>query len=680
MKLLWASLIIGLLLSMPVLNLSALAQTHGNTYYVATSGNDNHSGTIDQPWKTIQHAVDMLMPGDTVYVRGGVYYERVFLTGSSGNEGKSGNESEGHITYAAYPGEQVILDGTGLSWGSSFLSGKHASRSQVGNPAMDYIKIKGFEIRNYPAYGIAFENDQETPSGSHASHHIIIEDCIVHDNGNVGILFEGGDESANGTAHDIVIRNCESYKNGNHGIKFTGDEPEVINRERIHDSIIENCISHDNDYIGIHVSTGHYNITVRNNTVFNNGRQGLAAHEIQDSQYVDNLVYGNGKNDSDEQEGIIIWRSENVTVSRNVVYSNEGYGIRLWEKLSGVGSSPIIENNVIFKNNGGGLKISGDVQDGMIYHNSIAANQGIGLILATSVSGFDIKNNILNNNYTQVEAGSGNSFDYNLYFPDISFSQKGAHSITEDPLFVDPANNDYHLQANSPAIDKGQPLSSVTTDNEGNSRPQGAGYEIGAYEYGSSSPTPTFQDVPLDHWAYDYIEALYQEGYIVGCSLNPLLYCPEQIMTRAESAVFVERGIHNAGYMPSDPTQQIFDDVALTEWHAKWSSQLWEDGYTSGCGTDPLTYCPLQEHTIAEGCVFYLRMMKGADYEPQEATGIFTDVPVEAWYARWVEQAYTEGILLPCQTEPDLMACPLDGLDRAMGAYMMVQAKGLLAD
>ena len=70
-------------------------------------------------------------------------------------------------------------------------------------------------------------------------------------------------------------------------------------------------------------------------------------------------------------------------------------------------------------------------------------------------------------------------------------------------------------------------------------------------------------------------------------------------------------------------------------------------------------------------------MLHGVEYEPGAPTGIFADVPLDAWYARWVEQAYREGILLPCQTEPDLKVCPSDGLDRAMGAYMMVQAKGL---
>ncbi|MGD8813649.1 MAG: C1 family peptidase, partial [Anaerolineales bacterium] len=42
--------------------------------------------------------------------------------------------------------------------------------------------------------------------------------------------------------------------------------------------------------------------------------------------------------------------------------------------------------------------------------------------------------------------------------------------------------------------------------------------------------TPTFVDVPFDHPLHDYIEALYQAGYTAGCSTDPLMYCPEQVM------------------------------------------------------------------------------------------------------------------------------------------------------
>ncbi len=188
---------------------------------------------------------------------------------------------------------------------------------------------------------------------------------------------------------------------------------------------------------------------------------------------------------------------------------------------------------------------------------------------------------------------------------------------------------------------------------------------------------PTFVDVAFSHLYHDEIEVLYQEGYVAGCNLDPLMYCPDDAMNRAESAVFVERGIHSAEYMPPQPTVQVFADVALDQWYAKWANGLWDDGYTAGCGVDPLIYCPLLGHTRAEGCVFYLRMMHGIDYVPPDPTGIFIDVPVTEWYAKWVEAAHNAGLIEPCQTSPEMRFCPNDPLSRGLGAYMMVQAKGL---
>jgi hypothetical protein len=116
----------------------------------------------------------------------------------------------------------------------------------------------------------------------------------------------------------------------------------------------------------------------------------------------------------------------------------------------------------------------------------------------------------------------------------------------------------------------------------------------------------------------------------------------------------------------------------MDEWFAKWVSGLWEDGYTAGCGTNPLLFCPARQHTRAEGAVFFLRMLHGADYQPPTTEGLFADVPVEAWYADWAEEAYRAGLIEPCMLAP-LSYCPLDPLDRATAAYMMFQAKGLQA-
>ena len=74
------------------------------TYYVSLNGSNGNPGTKEKPFRSIQEAADLLRPGDTCYVREGVYRESVLLT-RSGKPGKP-------ICLAAYPGEKVVLDGT----------------------------------------------------------------------------------------------------------------------------------------------------------------------------------------------------------------------------------------------------------------------------------------------------------------------------------------------------------------------------------------------------------------------------------------------------------------------------------------------------------------------------------------------------------------------------------------
>jgi hypothetical protein len=211
----------------------------------------------------------------------------------------------------------------------------------------------------------------------------------------------------------------------------------------------------------------------------------------------------------------------------------------------------------------------------------------------------------------------------------------------------------------------------ISTD----SYPAAYGWFIDDVRLVSCGSTPTFVDVPFTHWAHDYIEALYDEGYIAGCSAEPRMYCPEANLSRAESAVFVERGVQGAGYTPDDPTGQVFGDVPVESWAARWVNKLYEDGFTVGCSASPLLYCPWQVHTRAEGSVFFMRMyMDDPAYTPPDASGLFIDVPIEYWGARWVEAAYLAGLIPPCNEDP-MQFCPEDPLSRAMAAFMMVRAK-----
>jgi hypothetical protein len=65
-----------------------------------------------------------------------------------------------------------------------------------------------------------------------------------------------------------------------------------------------------------------------------------------------------------------------------------------------------------------------------------------------------------------------------------------ASNFIGDPKFVNPAQDNFKLQEGSPAIDKGITLNEVPDDIEGNKRPAGGGYDIGAYEFHSGGNQP----------------------------------------------------------------------------------------------------------------------------------------------------------------------------------------------
>ncbi len=69
----------------------------------AARGDDANDGTAKAPWKSLAHALRRLKPGDTLYLRGGIYHEKAFLS-------RSGT-AEAPITIASHPGELAIIDG-----------------------------------------------------------------------------------------------------------------------------------------------------------------------------------------------------------------------------------------------------------------------------------------------------------------------------------------------------------------------------------------------------------------------------------------------------------------------------------------------------------------------------------------------------------------------------------------
>ncbi len=106
--------------------------TTAATYYAdAVNGDDSNPGTSEQPWKTLTYALGATSPvgpGDTIYLRAGLYREHVWVEkfGSSGN----------WITVKGYPNETAVLDGTSVitGWTQSQSDDSYLTVQGVVNP------------------------------------------------------------------------------------------------------------------------------------------------------------------------------------------------------------------------------------------------------------------------------------------------------------------------------------------------------------------------------------------------------------------------------------------------------------------------------------------------------------------------------------------------------------------
>ncbi len=236
------------------------------------------------------------------------------------------------------------------------------------------------------------------------------------------------------------------------------------------------------------------------------------------------------------------------------------------------------------------------------------------------------------------------------------------------------------LLPGSSAIDTGSNYWCPTLDQRG--RPHADGdhngsviCDIGAFE------APLFADVPVAGkvWMEPWVDAFYFAGVTTGCGANPLLYCPENSVTRAEMAIFLLRAVHGAGYTPP-PASHYFADmpVAGKEWMEAWVDEFYREGLTSGCGAAPLIYCPENHVTRAEMAVFILRATHAPGFTPYVTSGVFADMPVagKEWMESWVDEFYNEGITTGCGTAP-LIYCPENNVTRAEMAVFIDRAFGL---
>lgn len=230
--------------------------------------------------------------------------------------------------------------------------------------------------------------------------------------------------------------------------------------------IIDNVIGSINTYYA-------YGLWIRNN-VITEGVSLNASHVVLDNNTI--------------TKEIAVYASNYAQITRNLVP-----GILF--SYSWAPSPAVIANNMII---GGkfGVKFSGNSLVSII--NNTITNQSESGIYLDSLNA-TITNNIISNNkygiYTPVRTLPAPTISYNVIFGNSGNYvnvDAAASDISVDPRFV--GNGDYHLRADSPAIDAGNPSSAPSIDYDGDQRPwpTGGRIDIGVDEYtptGSRRPT-----------------------------------------------------------------------------------------------------------------------------------------------------------------------------------------------
>ena len=268
-------------------------EVHATTYYVATSGNNTNPGTEDRPWRTIGKAVDTMVPGDTTYVRGGIYNTETTIRFR-----KSGTATAS-IKLLNYPGESPVID-----WVDNQIDDTvfiHHGSGQ--NVAIGYILLEGFEIKNGHD-GIKF----------YSMHNSAIQRNWVHHNTNQGILGVGGH-------HNLFDRNIVSH-NGN----FLGCANGGV-------TSIGTTVCNQSHGLYLHGQS----YTITNNLIYDNLGYGLQQNGSSTA------VFSAAKHPSPEFAGADNWIVSNNTFA----YQNHRSGIVVWGSQC---NNARIENNIFYEN------------------------------------------------------------------------------------------------------------------------------------------------------------------------------------------------------------------------------------------------------------------------------------------------------------------------------------------
>ncbi len=273
------------------------------------------------------------------------------------------------------------------------------------------------------------------------------------------------------------------------------------------------------------------------------------------------------------------------SLERCIIDDNKGIGVSSEKNVYGYAQVDRLSECVVTRNQKGGIQISyffTEALEGTLAEKTVIADNGS---FGVSVFGYDpvltYMPTLLYNCTVVKNAVSGYGYIGNsivigpvsglleVTYSDISGGYTGVGNIDADPLFVDAATGNYHLQAGSPCINTGHPWSALDAD--------GSPADMGAIAYepwkGLGGGVAGSAGLPL----------LVGNGPLIGGA--PVIFALTNAVPNASVALVVGARALKADYKGGVFWPQV--DVIVSGWPADATGSLvveglWPAGVPSG--------------------------------------------------------------------------------------------------